>query len=60
MNEKIYYCIENETGKHNYVKEDGFTEFTCEFCFLPKHLANYKPMRKLENGKFQYVEVKSE
>ena len=60
--QQIYYCIENnnnenplDEGKHNFVHEEHFTDFACEFCFLPKTKANFKPLVKLTNGKFRFL-----
>lgn len=61
-NEQIYYCIENtgnenpnNEGKHQYLNDEFGVN--CKFCFLPKDKANYKPMKLLDNGKFQFIEV---
>lgn len=63
MSNQIYFCIENHDnenslneGKHNFIFEEHFTYFTCEFCFLPKSKANFKPMIRNSNGKFSYLE----
>jgi len=63
LTNQIYYCIENNSnpepldeGKHNFIFVEHFTDFTCEFCFLPKNKANFKPMIRNSNGKFSYLE----
>lgn len=58
--QQIFYCIENENegsnkGKHNFIFEETFG-VTCEYCFLPETKANFKPMVKLTNGKFKFLE----
>lgn len=54
--ELIYYCIENNVnGKHNFIYNELFNNFFCEFCFLTKDKANYKPMKKDSNGKFYFI-----
>ena len=64
MSQQIYYCIENNDnedrlneGKHNFVYEEDFpTHFACEFCFLSKDKANFKPLVRKSNGKFSFLE----
>ena len=62
MSNQIYFCIENHDnenplneGKHNFIFEENFG-ISCEFCFLPKHKANFKPLARNSNGKFSYLE----
>jgi len=48
--EKVVYCMENQQegldyGKHNFIYVKGFG-ISCEFCFLPKEKANFKPLVK--------------
>jgi len=57
--QQIFYCIENQQeglnkGKHNFIFVENFG-ITCEYCFLPKTKANFKPMTKLTNGKFRFL-----
>lgn len=63
LSQQIYFCIENHDnedpmneGKHNFVNQEHFTDFACEFCFLTKDRANFKPMVRNSNGKFSYLE----
>lgn len=51
MTEQIVYCVENQTkgidyGKHNFIYVEGFETISCEYCFLPKDKANFKPLVK--------------
>jgi len=62
LNQQILYCIENQKegldyGKHNFIFNENLGLWGCEFCFLPKEKANFKPMRKNEDGKFHFVEI---
>ena len=61
MEEKILYCIENQQGldygKHNFVYVERFG-ISCEFCFLPKEKANFKPIRKDSDGKFHFERLR--
>ena len=59
FSKQIIYCIENQKeGKHNFTFKENFG-VTCEFCFLPKTKANFKPIIK-ENGKFKFLEKTDE